>query len=140
MSQILTNVEASFYRYLYENLTVPHGIPVFEDPFSTNYEDATRWVVIDTLSNRLGDQPVQLLFLHLGQRLNAPSAKEAQIRLVDQVTAVLDEGTEIPLYDYASGDLIGAMEVVGTSLQPSMKHRSGGSYRPLTVKLAYPNI
>lgn len=136
----LTNVEASLYRYLYESLTVAYGIPVFEDPMAADFTNVKGWVVIDTLSTRLGGQPVQIVVLHIGQKENAPNAKEALIRLVDKVVGLTEEGTEIAMYDYDTEAQIGVMTVTAASLQPLMKHRAGGSYRPLTVQIAYPNI
>lgn len=137
---ILTNVEASLYRYLYENLTVPDGVKIFEDVVSVDFVSYTEWVVIDSLSNSLGDQPNQLYFLHIAQQKSSPNSKEALIRLVDKVVTLFEGGNEIALYDYDSGAQIGAMTVARASLQPVRQHREGGSYRPLSIEIVYPNI
>ena len=137
---ILTNVEASLLRYLTEHLTVPHGVKIFEDVFSIDFDNFTEWVVVDTLSNPLGDQPHQMYFLHIAQQKHSAQAKEALIRLVDKVVDLFEVGDEIPLYDYDSGTLIGAMMVARSSLQPVRQHRGGGSYRPLSMEIAYPHI
>jgi len=133
----LTDVEASFFRYLYEQLEVPLGIRVFEDITLEEYADLEKWVVIETLTNITGYQPKQLYFIHMATQNNGKRSKEVLIRLVDQVMQVINKGTTIVVYDYDDGQEIGGMEVQETSLSPVMPHFSGGAFRSLTVGVTY---
>jgi hypothetical protein len=133
----LTDVEASFFRYLYENLEVTDGIKVLEDINLQDFSGMVRWVVVDSLSNRLGPQPVQLYFLHIAVQKQGALAKAALVELVNKVVEVIDEGTSITVYDYATGLEIGEMEVSETSLSPVMPHFSGGTFRSMTVGVVY---
>lgn len=137
MADKLTNVEASFLRYLYENLTVAKGIKVFEDIFSQDFDNFTEWVVIDTLSCVPGVQPKQNFFVHVATHRNAPNAKAKLIRLFDTVLTLLSEGTEIPLYDYDTVQVIGAMYVISPSATPVVPHKGGGNMRTLSIALVY---
>lgn len=133
----LTDIEASFFRYLYEQLEVPYGIRVFEDITLEAYDGLQKWVVIESLTNPTGPQPKQLYFLHLATQKNGKYSKEELIRLVDRAISVIDKGTTIVVYDYDTGLEIGGMEVCETSLSPVMPHFSGGAFRTLTVGVTY---
>lgn len=133
----LTDIEASFFRYLYEQLEVPYGIRVLEDITLEEYADLEKWVVIESLTNPTGDQPKQIWFAHIATQKNGKFSKETLIRLVDQVTKVLKKFTTITVYSYDTGLEIGGMEVCETSLSPVMPHFSGGAFRTLTVGVTY---
>lgn len=133
----LTDVEASFYRYLYENLEVPYDIRILEDITLQEYDGLSKWVVIDSLPNTLGVQPKQMYFLHIATQKAMKNAKEELLRLVDQVLAVIKLNTVITVYNYDTGEEIGGMLVSERSLGPVMPHFSGGTFRSLTVGVVY---
>jgi hypothetical protein len=133
----LTHIEASFFKYLYENLELTDQIKILEDIRLQDFEGLTKWVVIDSLTNRLGDQPKQLWFLHIAVHKAMAHTKVELIRLCDKVEKLLDVGTEIQVYDYDSHEAIGTMTVSETSLSPAMPHFSGGMFRSMTVGVVY---
>ena len=137
MADLYTNVEASLLRYLFENLTVPHGVKIFEDIYSQDFDRFEKWVVIDTLSGTLGVQPKQHFFIHVATQKAAPNAKEALTRLFGMVAVLLTEGTEVLLYDYDTNTIIGSMFVLNPSATPIMQHKGGGNMRTLSLALTY---
>ena len=135
---IISSVEASLYKYLFE--TVPEGVKVFEDVISEDFHTHNKWVVIDSLTNRLGDQPVQQYFIHVAQQKNEPNSKATITKLASDVYKLIDEGTSIPLYDIDTVNLIGSMRVVTASFSPVLQHRGGGSMRSISIGVAYPAL
>lgn len=133
----ISNVEASLARYLYENLTVPFGIKVFEDILGEDPKSITEWVVIDSLSNPLGYLPVQHWFIHIATHMESPNLKHKLNVLVDKVKNILEVGTPITLYSYDTGEVLGTMWVNEVSLGHSLAHRSGGMVRVLTLSCTY---
>ena len=134
---MLIDLEASFFRYLYETLEVAHGVTILDDITLRDYDGLSKWVVIDSLTNNIGPQPKQLYFLHIAVQKGGENEKDDLIRLVDLVMQVIYYGAAIPVYSYASGEVIGGTQVVETSLSPVMPHFSGGKYRSMTVGLVY---
>lgn len=137
MAGKISNVEASFLRYLYENLTKVDGTPVYEDVQAQVDQDAVTWVVIDTMTAVLGPQPNQTVYVHIAQKLNAPNSKAKMTELVDRVAELLDEGSNITLYDVDTEEEIGTIFVHDPSLLPSVFQRNGGSYRTIGVELVF---
>ena len=134
----LTDIEASFFRYLYENLkVVPPGIQILEAINLDDFSGMSKWVVIDSLTNNTGPQPKQNYFLHIAVQETGADGKEELIRLVDIVMTKLYPLAIIPVYDYDTGTKLGDMEVSDTSLSPVMRHRSGGLFRSMTVSVVY---
>ena len=133
----LTDIEASFFRYLYENLEVAKSVKVLEDINLQDFEGMTKWVVIDPLTNSMGDQPKGMYFLHIAVRESGALAKEELIKLVDTVYDVINKGVVIPVYSYSTGVQLGAMEICETNLSPMMPHFSGGIFRSMTVGVVY---
>lgn len=133
----LASVEASFYRYLYEQLTIPHDVPVLEDINLTDFEGYSKWVVIDSLTNPLGPAPKQLYFLHIAIQKGLKNGKVELIRLVDLVDSIVNEGTEIQVYDSTTADPIGVMTVSETQIGPVLLHFSGGMFRSMSVGIGY---
>lgn len=133
----LTQIEASFFRYLYEELEVGLGIQVLEDINLRDFTGMSRWVVVDTLSNKQGEQPKQIFFLHIATQEQGAKAKEVLTALTDSVTEAVNPGVAIPVYNTLTGLEIGGMEVSETSLSPVMPHASGGLFRSLTVGIVY---
>lgn len=133
----LGNIEASFFRYLYEQLEVPHGVSILEDINLEDFEGYTKWVVIDSLTNPLGPAPKQLYFLHIAVQKGLKNGKVDLINLCDLVDSVVNEGTEIQVYDVETEEAVGVMTVSETSLSPVMAHFSGGMFRSMTVGIVY---
>jgi len=131
------SIESSLYKYLYDSLEVPFGVKIFESTFYLNFENFTKWVAIDTLSNSAGAVPRALFFLHIAVKDTGVHDTQILNRLVDSVTNVVNYGTRIDIYDDNTGILAGEAEVSDTSLSPIVKHPTGGSYRSLTVGLVY---
>jgi hypothetical protein len=134
----LSAVEASFLRYLYENLEVPHGVTIFEDLTSADFSSEGKWVVIDTLANSLGGAPRQSYFLHVATHKSAPNPKAALTALVDLVKDLVEMGQEITLYNPDTDAVIGTLHVVQHSTGPVLQHKGGGGMRTLNIALAYP--
>lgn len=138
MADILTNVEASVLRYLYENLEVAEGIKVFEDIYTVDFNSFSEWVVIDSLGGSLGATPRANYFFHCAQQKGMPVAKENLAVLCDKVLALFDQGTGIPLYDYTTGIETGTIWVVSVaSFSPVIQHKGGGSVRALPVTITF---
>jgi hypothetical protein len=133
----LENVEASLFRYLYEQLEVVHGIRLMEAINLDNFDDLAEWVVVAPLSNVLGFQPKQLFFLHAAVQKVGDDESIRLARLVDKVLSVMDQGTRIDAYDVATGELTGEMEVSDMSISPVLRHASGGSFRSITIGVVY---
>lgn len=134
----LADIESSFLRHLYENLEVASGIKIFEHTNQIDFTTFTRWVVLDTLSNSLGNQPKQLWFVHCAVQKGLKHEKAELTSLVDTVLDVVDQGTRFMIYDdEGTGDPIGEMEVCEASLSPVLQHAGGGSFRSITVGLVY---
>ena len=135
---ILSSVEASLYKYLYEN--VPEGVVVFEDVISEDFKTHQKWIVIDSLTNNTGPQPIQQYYIHVAQQKNEPNNKASLTALVSAIYSKIDEGSCIPLYDIDTVDLIGQMRVSKTSLSPVIQHRGGGSMRSINIGVVYPAL
>jgi hypothetical protein len=133
----LHQVESALLRHLHEQLEVPLGIKIFESVFYVDFTTYTKWVVIDYLSNVLGPQAKQLLFLHIAVKKQGQNEAEELAKLVDSVYSVVDQGTRFAVYNYTTGAVIGETEVCEVSLSPVMQHQGGGSYRSLTLGLVY---
>ena len=133
----ITNVEVSFYRYLYEQLEVPYGIKLFESTNLTDFSECEEWVVVDPLSNPLGQQPKQLYFLHAAVQKGGAEERLQLSRLVDKVVATVEQGSRIDVYDYDTELIVGEMEICEVSMSPIMQHTSGGSYRSITLGVVY---
>lgn len=132
----LSAVEGSLYLYLVDNLETPLGIKVFEDKNLVDFDAFTKWVVIDTLTNQLGAQPVQMYFIHIATQKGLVNAKSDLNTLVDTVEELLTEGTRMDILD-PLGAVIGEMEISNTSLSPIMTHQCGGNFRSLTIEIVY---
>jgi hypothetical protein len=130
------NVDASLYKYLAE--LTPVGVRVFEDVISEDFDAATQWVVIDTLSDAAGDQPKQNYFLHIAQQKGAPNSKSILNKLVGAVYSIVDEGSVLPLYDVETELEIGQMRVANCTVSPMMIHKAGGSMRTISLGIVYP--
>lgn len=133
----ITNLEVSFYRYLYEQLEVAKGIRLFEAVDLEAFTALTEWIVIETLTNPLGAAPKQLYFLHISLQKGMKNEKILLSRLIDKVVAAVNNGVRFPIYDYDTAEQIGQAEIIETSLSPMMNHVSGGCFRSLTVGVAY---
>lgn len=133
----IEDVEASVARHLYENLQKTHGIKVFEDIISEDFENYSEWLVIESLTNSLGIGPVQHYFLHIAIQKSSPNPKQKLNVLTDKVISAMDQGTEITLYSYSTKELLGYMTVSDVTLSPVIQHRSGGSMRSLAVSVVY---
>lgn len=134
----LTDVEASFYRYLYENLEINNSVKVIEDITMQDFEGLSKWVVIDTLTGTGTDaQPKQHWFLHVACQKFGEHTKEELIKLVDLVHSFVEKGIGIPVYNYGTGALLGQMLISETGLSPVYPHFSGGIFRSLTVSIVY---
>jgi hypothetical protein len=133
----IEDIEASMFRHLYEKLTVLHSIVVLEDTSQEDPTDLTKWVVLDSLDNNLGHQPVQHWFIHLAVQKGAPNSKHKLNELTDIVKDALDIGTPINLYSYDTGTLIGTMYVSDSSLSQVLTHRAGGMMRTLVISVTY---
>jgi hypothetical protein len=137
------DIEASLYRYLYEHLErdAYEPIHIFEDIVSVSYDAYRQWLVVDSLSSPTGDQPKQHFFLHAAQQKGAPRAKDTLNRIVDRVLALIEQGTEIEIFDSSLDQdvVIGVMVVSNTSLSPILQHKGGGSMRSLSVTVVYPS-
>jgi hypothetical protein len=135
----IEDVEASMVRYLYENLQIPYGIKVYEDLIDQDFGAYDQWVVVDTLTNSGGYQPIQHYFIHAAVKNKGAGQKQELNVLTDRVNSVLSLGTTITLYSYSSGQQLGYMTVSEINLSPVMQHSSGGAYRPLAVSIVYQN-
>jgi len=133
----LQDIEASMMRHLYEQLQVAHGIKVYEDIVSQDFELYDEWVVIDSLGNPMGAEPVQHYYIHAAIKNGAPNAKHKLNVLVDKVEEVINLGTEISLYSYSTGELLGYMTVSDFSMSPVLQHSAGGMMRSLAVSAVY---
>lgn len=133
----IENVEASFFRHLYEQLEIPYGISLFEEINRQDFSEYQEWIVVQPLANPLGNQPKQTFLLHAAVQKSGSAERVRLSRLVDKVLASIDQGTRIDTYDYTTGELIGEMEVSEASLSPVMPHASGGSFRSITVGVVY---
>lgn len=133
----LENLEASLQRYLYTNLELAKSIKVFESVNQVDFTSFTKWVVIDTLTNNLGAEPKQLIFLHIATQKGLKNEKAELTKLVDTVLGIIDFGFRIDVYSYTTGLVIGEMEVSDASLSAVMQHPGGGAFRTLSLGLVY---
>lgn len=133
----IEDIEASVMRHLYEKVQLPYGIKVYEDLTSQDFNAHTEWVVIDSLTNQLGAEPVQHYFIHIAIQNEAPNAKQKLNVATDKVVSMMNEGTEIKLYSYVTKNLIGYMTVSDASLSPVTQHKGGGMMRSLAVSIVY---
>lgn len=133
----LEDIEASMQRHLYENLQKTFGIKVYEDVISQNFDLYDEWVVIDSLGNPMGAEPIQHYYIHAAIKNGAPGAKHKLSVLVNRVYSVLDLGTTIPVYSYEFKNLIGYMTVSDCGVSPVLQHSAGGAMRSLTVSVVY---
>lgn len=152
----IANLEASVFKYLYDELEVGKSIRIFDDVNLESFKTLTEWVVFETLTNPLGDQPKQLFFLHASLQKGLKRERILLARLVDKVLDKVAKGTRLPLYDFDAyetelaaaqvGDppvtprQIGEMEVTENSLSPVMHHISGGVFRSITIGVVYAAI
>lgn len=133
----LEDIEASMMRHLYEQLQVPYGIKVYEDLISQNFDLYDEWVVIDSLGNPMGAEPIQHYYIHSAIKNGMPNSKQKLNVLVDKVSAVIDKGTEIKIYSYSTKELLGYMTVSDFSLSPVLQHSAGGAMRSVAVSVVY---
>lgn len=133
----ISSVESSLFKYCYENFEVPHGIKIFESVYYVDFATYDRWIVIDSLSHTTGSIPKALFFLHISIKNGLLNDKVVLNRLTDQVTALINEGARIDVYDDDTGAFIGEMEVCETALAPALLHAGGGSFRSLSVGIVY---
>lgn len=134
----LSQIESSFFKYLYETLQTPLGITVIESINLKNFDGFTKWVVIDSLSNSLEPgQPKQLFFLHISVQKGLKNENVLLTQTVDAVLNVVDTGTRMDVYDLTTRQVIGEMEITERSLSPVYEHRNGGAFRSLTIGIAY---
>jgi hypothetical protein len=133
----IASIEASLHKFLYDNFEVLLGIKVFESVYFVDFEAYDKWIVIDSLSHSTGALPKANYFLHLSVKNGLLNEKSILNRLCDSVTALINSGTRIEVYDEETAVLIGEMEVCSTSLVPVLQHSGGGSFRSLTVELVY---
>jgi hypothetical protein len=135
----LSEVEGSLLRFLYDNFELPHEITIVEDTTTQDYTHLKRWIAIDTLSNRIGDQPKQNYFLHIAVQKQGALAKSELHKLVDLVVnTTMTAGTQIPVYAELDGSEIGVAQLVSPGLSPILAHFSGGMYRSFSFGLVYP--
>jgi hypothetical protein len=133
----ISSVEASFFKYLYENLEVLSGIKIFENVYYVDFETYDKWLVIDSLTHTTGAVPKAHYFLHISLKQGLQNEKVVLEKLVDQVVALVNEGVRFDVFDSETATLIGECEVCETSLTPVWQHAGGGSYRSLSVGLVY---
>lgn len=133
----LQDVEASMMRHLYEQLQVVHGIKVYEDLISQNFDLYDEWVVIDSLGNPMGAAPIQHYYIHAAIKNGMPNSKHKLNVVVDKVEQALNEGTSINLYSYSTKELLGYMTVSDCSLSPILQHSAGGAMRSMAVSVVY---
>lgn len=132
----LVDVEASFLRYIGENLSVS-GITVFESVFMQDFTTFQKWVVIDSLSNSLKEQPKQIYFVHCAVQKGAANSKAVLTELLDTVHLLIEKGTRIDLYEVQNEEIVGEMEITDVRLNPLVQHAGGGLLRSFTISIAY---
>lgn len=132
----LVDVEASFLRYIGENLSVS-GITVFESVFMQDFTTFQKWVVIDSLSNSLKEQPKQIYFVHCAVQKGAANSKAVLTELLDTVHLLIEKGTRIDIYEVENEGIIGEMEIIDVRLNPLVQHAGGGLLRSFTISIAY---
>ena len=133
----IEDVEASFFKYLYDELEVSHGVAILEDINLASFDGMEKWVVIDSLSNPLGAEPKQIYFLHIAVQKGMKRSKALLNSLVSLVDSVVNKGVAIAVYDSDTTAEIGGMTVSKTSLSPVLPHYSGGMFRSMTVEIVY---
>lgn len=133
----IASVEASLQKFLYDNFEVLLGIKVFENVYYVDFETYDKWIVIDSLHHTTGPLPKAMFFLHLSIKNGLLNEKTVLNRLIDTVTAKINPGALIDVYDDITAAHIGQMEVSETNLVPVLQHAGGGSFRSLTVGLVY---
>lgn len=133
----IASVEASLFKYLYDNFEVPLGIKIFESVYYVDFKTYDQWIVIDSLDHTTGPLPKANYFLHISIKNGLLNEKTVLNRLVDSVVALINPGARIDVFDDLTGLAVGEMEVVETNLVPVLQHSGGGSYRSLTVGLVY---
>lgn len=132
----LSFVEASFLRYLGENLSISN-IKVFESVFMQDFTTFQKWVVVDSLSNNLNEQPRQIYFVHCAVQKGAANSKAILTELLDTVHLLLEKGTRIDVYNTVNASIIGEMEITDVRLNPLVQHAGGGLLRSFTISIAY---
>lgn len=133
----ISSVESSVRKILYDNFEVPHGIKVFENIYYQDFESYDQWLVIDSLSHSTGPLPKALYFIHISTKNGLANEKVVLNRLTDLVCSVINPMARFNVYDDATYQHIGEMEVSETSLSPILQHAGGGSFRSLTVGFVY---
>lgn len=136
----LLDLEMSLHRYLYENLELTQNIKIQQDINKVDYDSFDQWVVVDSLTNRLGPNPKQLWFLHCAVKQGQKNEKIILTQLVDSVLSLFDSGDgalRIPAYSYSTGNVIGELEVTSCSLSPVLPHKGGGAMRSMTLEMVY---
>lgn len=133
----LSDLEGSVYKYLYENLEIPHGVKIIEDITLENYDGLQRWVVIDSLTGTDGPQPKEFFYLHAAVQHGQMHSKKDLTALVDLVRSLVNEGVVIPVYNIDTFAYLGECEVTETSRSPVFLHPNGGLFRSITVGLVY---
>jgi len=133
----IASVEASLHKFLFDNFEILLGIKVFESVYYVDFENYNSWIVIDSMGHTTGPIPRADFYLHLSLKNGLANEKALLNRLIDAVTSVINPYTLIDVYDDATEELLGQMEVVETSLLPVLQHAGGGCYRSLAVGLVY---
>lgn len=134
----ITSLEASFKKYLRDNLEVAQGIKVFDDVNKVDPLAQTQWVVIDPLRTDPNILGRSLYFLQIAVQKQDTNERLNLNKLVSKVCAVVNEGVNIDGYDFATGLLDGScLSILDTSLSPVLVHSGGGSFRSLTVDILY---
>lgn len=133
----VSDIEASLFKFCYENFEVPHGIKIFESVYYVDFETYQKWIVIDALSHTTGTLPKAEFFLHLSIKNGLLNDKVVLNGLIDLVMETIFQGQRINVYNATTADLIGEMEVCETNLAPALLHAGGGSFRSMGVGLVY---
>lgn len=133
----ISDIESSLFKFLYDNFEVPYGIKIFENVYYVDFETYDKWIVIDSLSHSTGAVPHANYFLHISIKNGLLNEKVVLNRLCDSVTDLINPGCRMDVYDDASAELIGEMEISDTGLVPVLQHAGGGSFRSLSVKLVF---
>ena len=133
----IADIESSLFRELYNKFEAPLGIKIFESVYYVDFAAYDKWIVIDSLSHSTGPLPKAIYYLHLSIKNGLLNEKVILNRLCDTVTAYINPGYRIEVFDDETGVSIGEMEICDTNLVPVLQHAGGGSFRSLSVEIVY---
>lgn len=131
------NLNASLYKYLYDNVGVPEGVKILKNIYLQDFSGLTKWIVIDVLAGELGPQPNMLVMLHMAVANKDSTAVDTLDRLQDLVIPLFEEGQRIEVFDRDTKLKTSEIEVCKPSLSPTLSHSGGGLKRSLTIELNY---